>query len=111
MVVLQWISSHCSLLENEKVDKLAKGGCHTIVALNGDDGYKSVSSKINMTFKDKQLSQLKGKKDKYWEGSVYNPPDYPKCTAVAAFHLTIMLDCLYAYLQRFQIVDSPACPF
>ncbi|GIY74440.1 hypothetical protein CDAR_502181 [Caerostris darwini] len=51
------------------------------------------------------------KRNKCWEGNIYNLPAYPESSAVAAFRLVTKCVCLYAYLLRFKIVDGSACPF
>ncbi|GFW45869.1 hypothetical protein TNCV_4495891 [Trichonephila clavipes] len=65
-----------------------------------------LSININIAFKAKKLSQLKGRtRDKQ---DIFDLSVYPRSSDVAAF--AAMQDCLYANLHRFQIVDNPACP-
>ncbi|GIY35036.1 hypothetical protein CDAR_392241 [Caerostris darwini] len=89
-----------------------KTGYHIIQVSNDQISYKSVSSKIIITFKAKQLLQLKERtRNKCREGNIYNLPDYLRSSAVATFRLAVMHDYLYAHPHRYKIVDRPASPF
>ncbi|XP_035227202.1 uncharacterized protein LOC118199445 [Stegodyphus dumicola] len=102
IVGLQWIPSHCGIPENEKADELAKRGCDIIQFSNGQIGYKYASSKINVIFKTKYLSQLKERTTGIlWESDIHNLQDYARSNALASFVLDTMHDCLYAHLHRF----------
>ncbi|XP_035218935.1 uncharacterized protein LOC118192143 [Stegodyphus dumicola] len=59
MIILQLILYHCGIPVNKRADELAKRACSIIQVSDGQDGYKHVSSKINMSFKTRQLPQLK----------------------------------------------------
>ncbi|XP_042908271.1 uncharacterized protein [Parasteatoda tepidariorum] len=110
-IALQWIPSHCRIPGNEKADALAKKGCFVNQAPNNLVSYKSTSLMINHAIKTTHISLLKERtKEKSWGNDIFNLPDCPRSSAVAAFRLATKHDCLYDHLFRLKIVDSPACP-
>ncbi|KAJ4443808.1 hypothetical protein ANN_05588 [Periplaneta americana] len=114
IIVLQWIPSHCGILENENVDALAKKCSTATYRPVTKSTYYSVKRFIKSTYLDfnKQnlTTQAQGKK---WNSLHHNPqliPDLPRKSSVAAFRLATGHDCLAKHLHRIGIYQSPNCP-
>ncbi|GFU08104.1 hypothetical protein TNCV_1528271 [Trichonephila clavipes] len=86
-------------------------GDNMFLVSNSPVASNPASTKINMTFKAKQLSQLKkGTREKFCK-NIHNPPDYLRSSSVDALRLAtidiLIVDITDTHLHRFEtVVDA-----